>query len=139
MKLNYYTFLKKLFLYTVVLVALGVLIIYFLPPNYISPTIPYLYVFFFSVTMLVHYILLQVSIKKAANFINYFMLLTFGKLIFFLSVVLAYALINRDDLVQFVVAFFALYIFYTVFEIVQSLNVTKELKNRNKPDQEESS
>ena len=38
--------------------------------------------------MLVHYVLLQVSVKKAGSFINYFMLMTFGKLIFFLSIVM---------------------------------------------------
>jgi len=106
-------------------------VVYLLPDDYVSPTIPFLYVFFFSVTVLIHYILLKVASKRAANFINYFMLLTFGKLIFFLSIILVYGFFRREDLVQFVVAFFILYLFYTVFEVVQSLSLTRDLRKHN--------
>ena len=139
MKLNYLAFIKKLFLYTVFIAVIGVAAAYLLPANYITPTLPFLYVFFFAATLLVHYVLLQVSLKKASSFINYFMLLTFGKLIFFLSIVLAYALLRREDAAQFIIAFFVLYIFFTVFEVVQSLSLTKsiqQLRRENKANEE---
>ena len=135
MKLNYLAFIKKLFLYTVFIAVIGAAAAYLLPANYITPTLPFLYVFFFAATLLVHYVLLQVSLKKASSFINYFMLLTFGKLIFFLSIVLAYALLRREDAAQFIIAFFALYIFFTVFEVVQSLSLTKSIQQLRKENQ----
>ena len=125
MKLKYLDFLKKLIIYTIILGIAGYLIVSFLPSDYISPTLPYLFVFFFSVTLIVHYILLKVSIKRVTNFVNYFMLLTFGKLIFFLTIILIYALLFRDDALQFIISFFILYVFFTGFEVVLSLSHSK--------------
>lgn len=136
MKLNYLAFLRKLFIYTFILAFIGYGIIYFLPEQYVSPTIPYLFVFFFSLTLLVHYVLLQVALKKAVSFINYFMLLTFGKLIFLLTIVLIYAFVRREDAVPFIIAFFILYMFYTAFEVVQSLSLTNAIKSEKQKDVE---
>jgi len=137
MKLNYLAFLKKLIIYTLILAVAGYGVTYLLPDNYISPTLPFLYVFFFSATLLVHYVLLQVSMKKASSFVNYFMLMTFGKLIFFLSIVMAYALLRREDAAQFIIAFFILYLFFTVFEVIQSLSLTKSIQRQRQKQQED--
>lgn len=139
MKLDYVTFIKKLFVFTVIVALAGTGIAYLLPDKYVTPTIPFLYLFFFSATMVVHYVLLQVSLKKASSFINYFMLMTFGKLIFFLSIVMLYALIRREDAAQFIVAFFILYLCFTVFEVIQSLSLTKSINLRNKLEREKGS
>ncbi len=125
MKIKYLDFLKNLIIYTIVLGIIGYLVVYFLPDEYITPTLPYLFVFFFSVTLIVHYILLKVSLKRVNNFVNYFMLLTFGKLIFFLTIILIYALLYRDDAPQFIISFFILYVFFTAFEVVLSLSHSK--------------
>lgn len=132
MQLNYLAFIKRLFVFTIILAIIGTGIAYLLPDKYVSPTLPFLFLFFFSATMVVHYVLLQVSLKKASSFINYFMLLTFGKLIFFLSIVMLYALLRREDATQFILAFFALYFFFTIFEVLQSLSLTKSINERNK-------
>lgn len=125
MKNLYIEFLKKLIVFTAVIAVLGYLSTYLLPPNYVTPAWPYLFVFFFSVTLIVHNILLKVSKKRAQNFINIFMLLTFGKLIFYLSIILAYALINREDSIPFIITFFILYVLFTIFEVALSLSHTK--------------
>ena len=139
MQLNYLAFFKKLFIFTIILALIGTGIVYLIPDHFVSPTIPFLYLFFFSATMVVHYVLLQVSLKKASSFVNYFMLLTFGKLIFFLSIVMLYALLRREDATQFIIAFFTLYFFFTIFEVVQSLSLTKSINERNKLEREKES
>jgi hypothetical protein len=125
MRFNLVTFLRQLIIFTLIIGAAGFGIVQFIPAQYITPTLPYLYVFFFSVTILVHYTLLLVSKKRTLQFSNYFMLLTFGKLIFFLSIILVYFLLNRDDVLPFAIAFFILYILFTVFEVMQSLALSK--------------
>jgi hypothetical protein len=137
MKINFNRFLKRLFLFTLVLAVPGVLATYFIPEQYITPTLPFLFTFFFASTLIVHYLLMQVTLKKISSFINYFMLLTFGKLIFFLSIVMAYALLRREDAVPFIVAFFILYLFFTVFEVIQSLSLTKAIRGFQKDQEEE--
>ncbi|MBN2175164.1 MAG: hypothetical protein JW731_13600 [Bacteroidales bacterium] len=124
MQFKFYRFLKKLIIYTVLLAIIGFIIARLIPGEFITPTLPYLYLFFLSVTIIVHYILLKVSEKRTNSFINYFMLLTFGKLIFFLSIIITYSLIYRSDAIPFIITFFILYVFYTVFEVVLSLSHT---------------
>lgn len=126
MKPKYFDFLKNLLIFTFILAAVGFTVAYFLPENYVTPTLPFLYAFFLSVTIIVHYILLKVSEKKTGAFINYFMVLTFGKLIFYLTIIIIYALLNREDVVPFIISFFILYVFYTTFEVVLSLRLTKK-------------
>lgn len=133
MKYNYTEFLKKLLIFTTILGIAAILIAYLVPSQYISPALPFLFFFFFSITLIVHLILIRVSEKKAAGFINYFMLLTFGKLIFFLTIILVYALTNRQDAVRFILTFFLLYVFYTAFEVILSLAHIK-LKRNKSPD-----
>ncbi len=122
-------FLRKLIVFTLILAVAGIVVVYFLPKAYYTPTLPYLYLFFFSVTLIIHYLLLRISGKSATGFINYFMLLTFGKLIFLLSILLIYALLFRYDAIPFIVTFFILYAAYTAFEIILSL---AHLKDRRK-------
>ena len=121
MKNLYIIFLRKLLIFTIIIALVGFAFTKILPANYITPTLPYLYVFFFAATLVVHYILLKVSEKKTPGFVNLFMLVTFGKLIFFLTIILIYALINRDDAVPFIAAFSILYFFFTAFEVTLSL------------------
>ena len=128
MYLKYIDFLRKLLIYTIILAVTGYVIVCFLPDKYISTKLPYLYLFFMSITAVVHYILLKISLKREISFSNYFMLLTFGKLIFFLSIIIIYALVNREDAPQFIISFFILYVFYTAFEVVLSLSQTKSRK-----------
>lgn len=125
MKNLYLLFLKKLLIFSIILALGGYFLTFLLPDDYITPTLPFLFVFFFATTLVVHYILLKVSEKKTPGFINFFMLVTFGKLIFFLTIILAYALLNRTDAVPFIIAFFILYVCFTAFEVALSLAHTK--------------
>ena len=122
---QYISFLKKLTVFSLLLAVPGVIAAYTLPPEYITRTLPFLYIFFYSATTIVHYILLKISQKKPTAFTNYFMLLTFGKLLFYLSIILAYIILFKDDAKPFVISFLILYLFFTAFEVVQSLKQTK--------------
>ncbi len=121
---QYISFLKKLTLFSLILAIPGFIAAFTLPKEYITPTLPFLYIFFYSATTIVHYLLLKISVKKPSAFTNYFMLLTFGKFIFYLSIILIYIILNKDDAKQFAVTFLILYFFFTAFEVVLSLKQT---------------
>ncbi len=125
---QYISFLKKLTIFSLLLAIPGVIAAYTLPPEYITPTLPFLYLFFYSATTVVHYLLLKISENRPTQFTNYFMLLTFGKLIFYLTIILAYIILFKDDAKSFVVSFLILYLFFTAFEVVQSLKQTGQAK-----------
>jgi hypothetical protein len=124
MNRNYISFIKKLTIFSLLLAIPGVIAAYTLPSEYITRTLPFLYIFFYSATTIVHYLLLKISLKKPTAFTNYFMLLTFGKLLFYLSIILVYIILYKDDAKPFVVSFLILYLFFTAFEVVQSLKHT---------------
>jgi hypothetical protein len=131
--LNY---IRKLMVYTIILAVAGYLATLFIPPGLISPTIPVIYLFFFSVALLHHFLLLKSIRSDPKRFINRFMILTFGKLFLYFSLIISYSLVVRSDAVAFILAFAVLYVFYTVFEIKHSFSAARALKKRieNQPD-----
>jgi hypothetical protein len=128
---SYVTFIKNLIIFTLILALAGYFLNYFVPPQYLSQTVPFLYVFFFSATLLVHHMLRKLSVKKDSSFIRMFMLLTFGKLLFFLFIIIFYSLLFRADAVAFIIDFFLLYMLFTIFEVNQSLKVVKSKNKMN--------
>ncbi|HAQ65632.1 MAG TPA: hypothetical protein DCR43_07260 [Bacteroidales bacterium] len=101
------------------------LIAYLVLPR-ISPAMPFLLLFIMSVTLLMHRYLLQSSVKKNNQFINRFLMMTTFKLVGYLGLITAYALINREDAVPFTVTFLAYYFIYSVFEVTSLLKYLKK-------------
>ena len=125
---KYLMFLRNLIVFTLVLGLAGYFAHYFIPGDFISPVLPYLFIFFFAVTLLIHYILRKLKQRKDSSFIRMFMLLTFGKLMFFLVVIVVYAILNKPDAIAFILNFFVLYLSYTIFEVNQSLKFVRSDK-----------
>lgn len=112
---------------TLILVFLSVIASLLFPKLQISPTFPYLLVFYFVVTLIVVLSLGKSMQKRPRVFVNSYMLTTFIKLILFTLVVVIYLLINKKEAVSFVITFFVYYIFYSIFEVIalrQLSNVT---------------
>jgi hypothetical protein len=118
----FFLFAKRLLLYTVILVIVCYAIRYFLPAGWRTPALPYLFPFFFSVNIVVHYVLLKATEKRFSKFVNYYLAGTFSKLILYVAVLLLYILLHRPDALPFTVTFFFLYILYTSFEVIALLS-----------------
>lgn len=130
MNQQFHVFVIRLFIFTLIVAVIGFVAFYFLPANYYTPAFPYLLIFFAAVTMIVHKLILNALEKRPSKFVNYFMLTTFGKMFFFLIVMVLYALINREDAVRFIVIYFILYLFYTVFDIVFIFLIIKDSETK---------
>lgn len=127
MKLKFKLFLKNLVIFTGILSALIFAICFFLlPENFITPALPYLIIFFFLITLVIHYILLLASEKRISKFVNYFMLTTFLKLVFYIIIMIVYALLNKSDAIPFFITYFILYAAFTTFELISFFNLTKK-------------
>ena len=125
MKSVYLNFLKRIIIFSVAFALICFTVGYFLPAEYITPALPYLFLFFLSITLIVHYVLFKASEKRFNKFTTYFMLATFLKLMLYIAVLLIYVLLNRSDAIPFIITFFILYIFYTVFEVISILSYSK--------------
>jgi hypothetical protein len=118
-------FIVNITIFSLILGAIAYSLTYFLPVEYFSPALPFLFPFFFSASIIVFYFLVKSTEKKFVSFINRFMLTTFLKLMIYMTVLLLYVFIHKEDAVPFILAFFILYMLYTVFEVIAMLKFTK--------------
>ena len=121
-------FIVNLTVFSLVLGIFAYCLTYFLPVEYFSPALPFLFIFFFSASIIVFYFLVKSTEKNFSSFINRFMLTTFLKLMIYMTVLLLYIFSHKEDTVPFIIAFFILYLSYTVFEVIAMLKYTKAEK-----------
>ena len=88
-------------------------------PQYASPAIPFIVIFFFIITLFTLYVVLrkpsQVSGRK---FIAGYMLSRIIKIFSTLAFLILYMIFNKIDRIPFAIAFLVVYFAYSVFEVV---------------------
>ena len=122
-------FIYRLAAFSFILLSVAYLLKYVLLPGTLPDILPYLIILFFVVTILVHLVVLWTTELKPARFVSYYMLATFVKLLVYIIAVLVYVFARKEQVLSFIISFFILYIFYTVFEVVSILGQTKEKNN----------
>ena len=120
-------FIRTLVIATLVVIIVGAIVYAALPAGYYTRSFPYLIVFFFAATLLVYYFMLKSLEKRPAKFVNIFLLTTMVKLFVYMAVMVTYALINRDEARQFIIAFFILYIIFTIIEVLALLGENSKM------------
>lgn len=125
MKNKYTQFLIRLIILSLITGLLAFLLSRFAGEGTVTSAFPGLLLMFFTITAVVHYVLLRITALNPRKFVGYFMLATTLKLLVYIIVVFAYLFIVRTGILQFILAFFVLYIIYTVYEVVTILSQTK--------------
>ncbi|RUA30113.1 MAG: hypothetical protein DSY76_02805 [Bacteroidetes bacterium] len=97
-----------------------------MPQQWVSPVLPVLPVFFMSVTFLIHKGFVGAINLRPQQFVTRFMLITTIKLLSFLALLLVYALMFKDDAIQFLLSFFVIYLIYSAFEVVAVMKLNKK-------------
>jgi len=126
MRKKYQQFILRLTILSLILGLLAFIMNRFLPAGLISPALPYLFILFFVITAIVHFVLLRITTLNPGKFVGYFMLATFLKLMIYLIVVVVHAFYVKEGILSFILSFFTLYIIYSVFEVVSILAQTKK-------------
>lgn len=118
-------FIVNLLVFSVMLGAITYALSFFLPENYFSPVLPFLFPFFFAVTIIVFGFLIKSAGNKFNRFVNRFMMATFLKLMIYMAVLVAYVFTHKYDAIPFILSFFILYVAYTFFEVIALLRFTR--------------
>lgn len=126
MKKKYQYFLLRLTILSVVILLLLTVMGRFMHWPFITPALYYIVILLYLITAIVHYILLKTITFNPKKFVGYFMLATTVKLLAYLIVLVSFVLIMKEGVLAFVLAFFILYIIFTVFEVVSILSQSKE-------------
>ena len=121
----YLSFMKRLFVFTAIIGLLSFLSSMVLPSDYVSIAMPYLLLFFFAITSGSHYLVLNAIKQRTSRFINYFMISIFVKLVFYSILIALYAMVNKEDVIPFIIVFFIYYLCFTIFELIEILKATK--------------
>ena len=130
MKPAFITFIKQLLFFSAILGSVALVFVFILPKTYISPAFPFLICFFIATSLLSFYYLLKQADKRFIKFVNAFLLTIIIKLALYIGVMVVYALNNRRDAVPFMLAFFILYLCYTIFEAVCIIKNTQPSSNK---------
>jgi O-antigen/teichoic acid export membrane protein len=125
---GYLTFLRRLLFFSVILGMVATGIWFLVPPRFITPALPWLFLFFIGVTLTGYYFILRSINSKFIRFINSYLLVTVVKLFLFVGVIFMYLLHNRQDAAAFAISFFVLYLCYMIFEVVSLVSYFKSLK-----------
>ncbi len=131
MNSDYLKFLKHILIYSLVLGALALIIIQFLPSSFYTPSLPFLFFFFIATSLISYYFLVKSMTKKFIRFINTFFLITTLKLILYVVVMVSYVFIHRTEAIPFMMSFFILYLCYTIFEVVIILGKNSKSQTNN--------
>jgi len=104
--------------FSVVVAGLTVLF-QLLCPNYASPALPFIVLFFCIITLFTIYIVLRDEKGKAQNrFVSNYLLSRIIKIFSCLIFLVAYMLLNKSDAIRFAIAFLVIYFLYSIFEVV---------------------
>jgi len=117
-------FLIRLIIVSLVLFIIGLILNMTSLSQYYLPIFPWLILIYALITGLEYYYVSKPD-KSPAYFTRMFMAASAIKLLILLAVTVIYLIINRENVIQFVVVLFVLYIVYTVFGVRSMLKANR--------------
>ncbi len=123
-------FIIKLTGVTLTIALLGGLVFSLFLPGYYIAILPFLLLFFFVVTVLIHAYQLKQSKKEIGKFARSNMLITFFKLVLFSVVAISYIAVDPKNALVFVICLMILYLIFTFLEVSEITRSSKENKKK---------
>ena len=108
----------KLTVFSVIITALtvGMQLLF---PDYASPALPYIVLFFFLITLFTLYIVLKSNAQpEKSRFISSYLLSRLIKFFSCLLFLFIYVILNKEDMWRFAIAFIIIYFLYSGFEVI---------------------
>jgi len=104
--------------FSVIIAGLS-LLFQWLFPQYATPALPFIVLFFFVITLLTLYIVLRNNDgQEGKRFVSAYMLSRTIKILSCLLFLFLYMFLNKEDAVKFAIAFMVIYFLFAIFEIV---------------------
>lgn len=110
--------MSGMFILTAAIVALAYVLFNQFYPQYYLPVFPWLLAFYFVTTSMVHYYHLKARDGDSKAFPRIAMAINGIKILLYLVFILAYIFTQRDTAVPFLIAFFALYLLFNIYEVI---------------------
>jgi hypothetical protein len=121
-------FVVKLTLITLSLALISGLVFSLFLQKYYLPVLPFLLLFFYVATILIHAYQLSLAKKDIGKFARSNMLITFFKLILFSAIAVIYIAFDSENAIQFVICLLLLYVIFTFVEVSESIRINRSEK-----------
>jgi hypothetical protein len=129
MKNNFFKFIKGLTLYTLLILGLGIILFLTVLKNYFLPVLPFVLLFYYLSTLVLHKFMLQISQKEISRFSFKFMMLSLIKMFIYIIFGVLYIVIDEENAVIFLIVYLILYVAYAVYEVRSVMNLINESKS----------
>lgn len=107
----------RIIVFSVIIAGLS-LLFQWLFPQYATPALPFIVLFFFIITLLTLYIVLRNNGQEGKRFVSAYMLSRTIKILSCLLFLFLYMFLNQKDAIKFAIAFMVIYFLYAIFEVV---------------------
>lgn len=108
----------RIIVFSVIVAGLS-LLFQWLFPQYATPALPFIVLFFFVITLLTLYIVLRNNDEQEGKrFVSAYMLSRTVKILSCLLFLFLYMFLNQKDAIKFAIAFMVIYFLYAIFEVV---------------------
>lgn len=124
----YIGFLKKTLVFSLILGLITFVLGFLVPKNFITPALPFLFIFFIAITLTGYYLLIKSAKRQFIKFLNSYLLITTVKLLLLIGILVSYIMLNKKDAAPFGISFFILYVIYSVYEVVSLVGYSRSLK-----------
>jgi hypothetical protein len=129
MKNNFFKFIKGLTIYTLIILSVGVFLFLTVFKNYFLLILPFVLLFYYVSTLILHKFMLQISQKDISRFSFKFMMLSLIKMFIYIIFGVLYIVIDEENAVIFLVVYLILYVAYAVYEVRSVMNLINESKS----------
>jgi hypothetical protein len=119
-------FIFKILIFTVLIFGVASILFVTILENYYFNAFPYLILLIATVTTIGHLWVVKASGANTMKFTTAFMASVTLKLMVYLFFMLIYLLIDRTQVISFVLTFITLYVLFTIFEVIQVLGFIKK-------------
>ena len=122
-------FIVKILIFTLLIYAIATVLFHTVLTRWYFAPYPYLLLLVATITTIGHLWILKASAQNTRRFTTAYMASVTLKLIAYIAFMLIYLLIDRTQVITFVLTFITLYLTYTIFEVV---NVLKFIRKPDK-------
>ena len=119
-------FFYKSTILTIIVFIIGAIVYTTIFKQFYLSVLPFMVLFFYVLTNLVHAYLIKIAGKLSARFTAKYMATNFIKMFLYLAGAIVYVIFNKDNAKPFFVNFLLLYFVYTGFEVYEYLKIVKQ-------------
>ena len=124
--MSFYRYLKNAVVFTALLSLVAGVLSFTLPKEYFVPQIWMILVYFLVISVVFQMVLLQKQKGEPKKYIRAFLASTTIKLFIHMIALIVFALLNRDEAIPLIIAFFCCYLLFTIFEVTIQMREPKQ-------------